>query len=63
MNNHIEGTSNDNKENIQKEKSMLTELEEWLECKICYTIPRKIPIFSCEAGHIICRPRSVRCQS
>ena len=35
-----------------------------LKCPICYNIPRKTPIQSCEAGHIVCedcRPQLITC--
>lgn len=37
------------------EESILTKLEESLECPVCYNIPRELPISCCEAGHILCK--------
>ena len=37
-------------------KGLMTEIEASLECPVCLMIPREVPIPSCSAGHIICRP-------
>ena len=31
-----------------------------IQCPVCLTIPRDVPIPQCEAGHIVCRPCSSR---
>ena len=34
----------------------MVQVEESLECPVCYRIPRELPIPSCVAGHIVCQP-------
>ena len=46
--------SNSNSENVEMAESM-SNVEESLECPVCYKIPRELPISCCEAGHIICQ--------
>ena len=33
----------------------LSDIEAALQCPVCYSIPRNIPISSCSSGHIICQ--------
>ena len=33
----------------------LQKLEEILQCPVCYSLPRKLPVHSCTAGHIVCQ--------
>lgn len=37
-------------------KGVVEEFQLSLECPVCLTIPREVPVPSCSAGHIICRP-------
>ena len=30
-------------------------IQEDLECPVCFSIPRELPIPSCSAGHIVCQ--------
>jgi len=42
----------------------LADLKEYFECPVCYTVPRRPPIFQCSSGHMICRlcrPKVVIC--
>ena len=42
----------------------LSDIEAALQCPVCYSIPRDLPISSCSSGHIICqscRPRVTSC--
>ena len=42
----------------------LSDIEAALQCPVCYSIPRNLPISSCSSGHIICqscRPRVTSC--
>ena len=34
----------------------MTKMESQLECPVCFNIPRDLPVPSCPAGHIVCRP-------
>ena len=43
----------------------LSDIEAALQCPVCYSIPRNLPISSCSSGHIICqscRPRVTSCR-
>ena len=37
-------------------KGVVEEFQLSLECPVCLTIPREVPVPSCSAGHIICQP-------
>lgn len=37
-----------------------TKVEDCIECPVCFNIPRSLPIPSCRAGHVVCRPCSTR---
>lgn len=42
----------------------LSDLKEYFECPVCYTVPRRPPIFQCTSGHMICglcRPKVSIC--
>jgi len=48
----------------RRETRLQTELESVVECPVCYTIPRHLPIPCCPAGHIlcqVCRARVLHC--
>lgn len=36
--------------------SFQVKVEEIIECPVCFNIPRELPVPSCRAGHIVCRP-------
>ena len=59
VNNNFDDTENNSDEesfNIEQAKLMLKKLEKSLECPVCYNIPRDLPVSSCKAGHIVCKP-------
>ena len=35
--------------------NFMDQLQEILQCPVCYNLPRQLPIQSCPAGHIICQ--------
>lgn len=48
----------------RRETRLQVEIESVVECPVCYTIPRHLPIPCCPAGHIlcqICRARVLHC--
>ena len=41
-------------EDYQNLKRRMQEVEDCLECSVCFMVPRKLPIPSCPSGHLIC---------
>ena len=45
-------------------RTIVAEVESLLECPVCLTLPRDLPIPSCSSGHIVCqtcRPKVLNC--
>ena len=45
----------DNQLDELKKKNALEDLRKDLECPVCWDTPRRVPIFQCRNGHIICQ--------
>jgi len=46
------------------ESTSLRNFKEYFECPVCYTVPRRPPIFQCSEGHLICsecKPKVLHC--
>jgi len=42
----------------------IDDLKEYFECPVCYSVPRRPPIYQCDKGHMIChqcRPQLSHC--
>ena len=44
------------KENSDRDRKMVAELEEKVECPVCLVVPREGPVPCCPHGHITCSP-------
>jgi E3 ubiquitin-protein ligase SIAH1 len=48
-------------DHTQKNKALLfSEIEDTLECPVCFTVPDRSPIFQCPNGHIVCKDCKAR---
>ena len=43
-------------------QSIVSDFEKDLECPVCLSIPREMPIPACPAGHIVCRTCKTKVQ-
>lgn len=59
----LEETKKELAKSIEKYDNLVGDLKDAVECRVCYSIPRRPPVLCCRNGHPLCQRCRSKCET